>query len=68
MKLPLTGDRWRGDDPAVKLAVVQTVVLCTSTSHVARPKPLCLFPVYRARAVSEHRIFFFLVHTHRTDS
>ncbi len=41
MKLPLTGDRWRGEystintnDPAVKLAVVQTVVLCASTSCV----------------------------------
>ncbi len=34
----------------IRLAVVQTVVLCMSTSCV----PLCLFPIYRTRAVYEH--------------
>ncbi len=42
------------NDPAVKLAVVQTVVLCTSTSCVTRSEPVCLFPIYRARAGYEH--------------
>ncbi len=37
---------------AVKPAVIQTVVLCTSTSYVA------WFPIYRAGAVYEHRIVF----------
>ncbi len=46
------------NDPAVKFAVVQTVVLSTSTSCVARSEPLCLFPIYRAWAVYEHWIFF----------
>ncbi len=46
------------NDQAVILAVVQTV-LYTSTSCV------CLFPIYRARALFQHQMFFFQ-HTHRT--
>ncbi len=48
------------NDPTVKLAVVQTVVLCLSLSLscVARSEPLCLFLIYRARAVYEHQIIF----------
>ncbi len=33
---------------------------------VAWSEPLCLFPIYRARAAYEHQIFF--QRTHRTDS
>ncbi len=51
----------------VQLAVVQTVVLCTSMSCVVLPEPLCLFAIYRARAVYEHQIFC-SAHTERTAS
>ncbi len=35
---------------------------------VALPETLCLFPVYRVRAVYEHQTVFFFQHADRTES
>ncbi len=43
-----------------------SVVLCMSTTYVARFEPLCLFLIYRPTAVYEHWIFFQC--TYRADS